>query len=94
MPTTHDDTTTQLDRRRTPGLRGRGPDVDSVDALIAHDYAHREDAFRHSEIGGFWKRAEYLACRRGDKMRALDMVALFGGPTWQRARAASNQRKI
>lgn len=72
----------RLDRRRTPGVSGRGPD----DGEDAKDYGHREDAFRYSDTSGYWKKSEYLACRRGVPMRTLDERAHFGGPTWLRAR--------
>lgn len=78
----------RLDRRRTPGYKGHGPDADSDNKeQITLDYAHREDAFRHSEIGGFWKKSEYLACKQGPHtMRTLDERTYFSGPTWQRAK--------
>ena len=75
----------RLEARRTPGILGQAPDEDNVPPDFAKDYGHREDAFRHSEIDGFWKKSEDMKCRRGVPMIDIDMAAHFGGPTWQRA---------
>ncbi len=72
----------RIDKRRTPGDLGHGPDSDGeVDSKSAN---HREDTFRHSETDGFWKRSEWLRCKRGVKMVDIDMKKRFGGPTWVR----------
>lgn len=89
----------RLDLRTTPGHIGRGPDADEVISGAEDtktDYGHREDAFRQSELSGFWKRSEYRNCNQGPhyKFRPLDMNVYFGGPTWLRARADSNPRSI
>lgn len=82
----------RLEARRTPGVLGRGPDSDSPDATSKIDYGHREDAFRRSETDGYWKRSEFLACNRGDKMETLDLSKLMGGPTWTRAHKEWNDQ--
>lgn len=72
----------RIDKRRTPGYLGHGPDSDAeVDIKSAN---HREDMFRHSETDGFWKRSEWLRCNRGEPMVDIDMRKHFGGPTWRR----------
>jgi hypothetical protein len=52
------------------------------------DYGHREDAFRHSEIGGFWKKSEDNACRAGRTMVSINEPEFFSHPNWQKARDA------
>lgn len=73
----------RIDMRRTPGYLGHGMDADGeVDNKPRGN--HREDTFRHSETDGFWKRSEFLRCRRGVPMVDIDMRKHFGGPTWKR----------
>lgn len=66
----------------------RAPDDDKSDPR------HREDSFRYSTYGGFWKRSEFLACRQGRRMKTLDERAHFGGEMWLRARRSHDKVRV
>lgn len=82
----------RLDNRRTPGNRGRGADSDEATDGVAdsgRDGKPKSTGYRHTSVGGYWRRSAYLACRAGLPMRSDDRGLPPGyaqGPTWLRAK--------
>lgn len=80
---------TRLDNRKTPGLRGRGPDADEINESGGTDSLTKATGYRRTAEGGLWKRSEFLACNDGLPMRS-DHRGLPPGyatsPNWLRAR--------
>lgn len=87
----------RLDARRTPGLKGRGPDSDeAADGTADSGRAGkpRSTGYRHTAEGGMWRRSAYLACNAGVPLRSDERGLPPGyatGPTWQRAAREANQ---
>lgn len=77
----------QEDSRAAPSRRGHGSDAD--EPLDLDTTENPDSAADTLPDGQFWKRSEYLKCRRGEPMSS-DYRGLphgYGqGPTWIRAR--------